>query len=312
MTKWSQLDVKKISAYCESYYERWGDYPSVRDVFYYFVDVLWTNTTSQYKCLSRWLVEKRLTGEFDWQLLRDGGGRERTTGDYPLLSIPGFFKVQKYLVESSQVGYRLPRWHEQTHLVIVLLEKEADVPPVRRICNELGVDVLYTRGYSGWRKWFELKKELQDEEREIVFVAITDFDPSGEDIVRFSKEALQQLGLKFTMEKALLTKDQIETHKLPHRPEDSKEAAKLQRDPRYKTWPHGLFRVETAAFRAKAPDAFRKAIETAIQKHFNKEIYNQTRETEEERRTTIEDYDINDQLEDVINELDTAIEEQED
>jgi len=306
--KWRELDVQKVVVYCSDYYDLWRDYPSVRDIFYYFVDVLWPNTLSSYKSLSRWLVQKRLLREINWMHIRDGGGREQKIGDYPLLSILGFLKIQKEFLKESQLTYHLPIWHQQESLVLVLLEKEADVPPITTICRKLGVDVIYTRGYSGWRQWFELYKDLRDEKRKIVFVAVTDFDPSGEDIVRFSKEALERLGLEFELEKALLTKEQIERHELPHRPEDSREVEKLKRDPRYKKWPYGEFRVETASFRAKAPEDFRKAIEDAVNKHFDEEIYEETRKVEGDRRDTIEEYGINESIQDAIEKVDYVLE----
>lgn len=290
MVKWSEIDINAIANYCKRYFKLWNNYPSVRDIFYGFVDELWPNTKSVYKMLSRWLVKMRLEGKIDWRLIRDGAGRERSIGDWTYVEPNTYVQYQLKRFADSPQQYHLPKWYNQEKVVIVVGEKEADHPPLLTICDPLCVAVQYTRGYGGWRDWFEIAEQLkgeQYEDKEIVIIAIGDFDPTGEDIVRYTEEALKKLGLKLTLEKAMVTKDQVEEYKLPHRPEDVKEIEKLRKDTRFKKWPYGLYRVETAAFRNRAPDAFRKTLVDAIAKHFDPEIYQEVKKLESEKQEVV-------------------------
>lgn len=290
MVKWTDMKIEPFVSYCQEYYRRWQDQPSVRDIFYYFVDKFWPNTKSVYKALSRWLVKMRIEGKIDWRLIRDGGGRERSVGDWGYVEPELYIRYQLRKFEESPKQYHLPKWLNQDKVVVVVTEKEADYPPLRAICDSLCVAVQYTRGYGGWRDWFEIAELLKSEEyidKEIIIIAVGDFDPTGEDIVRFCKHALKTLGLELSLEKAMVTKEQIEEHKLPHKPEDAKEIEKLKRDSRFRKWPYGLYRVETAAFRAKAPQAFRKTMVDAIAKHFDPDIYEDVKELEKQKQNEV-------------------------
>jgi len=86
---WKSIPISMIEEYCINTHQRYGSYPSIRDIFYAFVGVLWTNTNSSYGYLSRtFLKEARLNyisdnyqenarfkGVIDWHLMRDGSGR---------------------------------------------------------------------------------------------------------------------------------------------------------------------------------------------------------------------------------------------
>ena len=285
---WRSIDIKQIEEFCQSQYQRWREYPSLRDIFYVFIDVLWPNTVSVYKRLSTWLRDKRISGDIDWRMIRDGSGRERSPGDYEyvhrLIYIENLIKALK----KSPDFYRLPKWEKQSKRVIVICEKEADYPVVKAIVDELNVDVAYIRGYSGWRMLFEIAETFEKEGKDPIVICIGDFDPSGEDIVRFIKDALKTLGIwNIKIEKVIITKDQVEKLDLPHRPEDEKEILKLRRDPRFQKWPHGLYRVETASLKSRHPEEFEKTITEAILKHFDEEIYRKIEEEESEIQDTL-------------------------
>lgn len=292
MVKWKEIDPSKIQTYCEEYYARYTEYPSVRDIFYRFVDELWPNTRSTYKSLSKWLRDQRLNQKIDWRVIRDGGGREYERGDW-LYKTPREH-ISTWLNLFTQIGgrYNLPMWLDQPKKVIVASEKEADYPIIKSVLSDLNVDTFYERGYSGWRPLFETAERIRDEGKMPVIIALGDFDPSGEDIVRFLENAFQvKLGFKeIQIEKVTVTKEQIEKFDLPHRPEDASEIEKLRRDSRFAKWPHGLYRVETAALRVKAPDYFDNALKDAVLKHFDQEIYKKIKEKEDEAREKVVDF----------------------
>ncbi len=301
MVNWKKLDPGTIATYCKEYYLRYGEYPSLRDIFYRFVGELWPNTKSAYKSLSKWLRDHRLTEKIDWRIIRDGAGRQFEDNDWSYTSARRHVEIWLNLFTDIGSRYDLPRWLGQPKKVIVICEKEADYPIIGSLVGlgRLNVDTAYARGYSGWRMLFEIAEKIKESEKQPVIIALADFDPSGgegakrtgKDLVSFILKAMLKLGIKdVEVEKILITKDQVEKFKLPHRPEDAQEIAKLQRDPRFKTWPYGLYRVETAALRAKAPDYFDKVIKDAVMKHFDPEIWKKIQEKQEELRKKIKEF----------------------
>ncbi len=301
MVNWKELNPAPVIKHCEETYARYGEYPSIRDIFYAFVDELWPNTKSVYKALSKWLVAMRLEGKVDWRIMRDGSGREYEEGDWINKNPRGYVRV--LLKEFTECGsrYHLPMWLGQPKKVIVVCEKEGDYPIVQSILSDLNVDTFYSRGYSGWRPLFEAVEKIKAEDKIPIVIALSDFDPSGgekakatgKDLVSFLLKAFRKLGSDIPEEnviKVAVTKEQIEQFKLPHRPEDANEIAKLKKDPRFKDWPYGLYRVETAALRKKAPDYFDKTIRDAVEKHFDREIYKAVQEAEEKGRKKIAEF----------------------
>jgi len=318
MVNWQEIDPAQVTEYCKTYYERYSEYPSLRDIFYRFVDVLWANTESVYKRLSEWLRDQRLNGKVDWELVRDGAGREFEDNEYSYMTPREH--VDLWLTLFTEIGsrYSLPTWLDQPKKVVVVCEKEADYPIIKSLVGfgELNVDTAYARGYSGWKMLHDIAEAFKESRKEPIIIALADFDPSGgeaairtgKDLVSFILKAMIELGVENAqVEKVLVTKEQIEEFKLPHRPEDEREIQKLQKDPRYKTWPYGLYRVETAALRAKAPDYFDKVIKEAVMKHFNQEIHKKIQSEQERRRQRIatffvENADLIDELRDAITE----------
>jgi hypothetical protein len=77
---------------------------------------------------------------------------------------------------------------------------------------------------------------------------------------------------------------------LPHRPEDSEEIAKLQRDPRFKKYEHGFFRVEIDSLLALHWDRFLEILQEKLEAYWDSEIYEtvtakREEETQEESET---------------------------
>lgn len=318
MVKWSEIDPQIIADYCNQFHERYGEYPSLRDIFYRFVDELWANTKAVYKSLSRWLVTQRLNKKIDWKIIRDGAGREYDEGDWTYSTPREHVRTFLNLFTEAGSCYNLPKWLNQPKLVAVVSEKEADYPVIKSITSGLNVDTAYARGYSGWRMLFELAEKVKQIQKQLVIIALADFDPSGgegakkggKDLVSFLLRAMTVLGVEnVIVEKVAVTEEQIDRFKLPHRPEDAKEIEKLQKDPRFKTWRHGLYRVETVALRNKEPDYFDQLIRDAVNKHFDSTIYEKIAAIEKEAREKVEEF-FEDQS-DLIDEFRSRIQEDE-
>jgi len=320
MVDWKAIDVTKIADYCQEYHARYTEYPSLRDIFYRFVDEFWPNTKSVYKTLSKWLRDKRLDKEIDWQIIRDGAGRQYEDNDWSYTTPRRHVELWLDLFTDVGSRYDLPRWLGQPKYVAVVTEKEADYPIIKSLVGlgSLNVDTAYARGYAGWKMLFQIAEKIKESKKQPIIIALADFDPSGgekvkrggKDLVSFLLNAMLKLGVEdVQVEKVLVTKEQIEMYKLPHRPQDESEIRKLRRDPRFKSWPYGLYRVETAALRAKAPDYFDKIIKEAVMKHFDKEINEKEKKKEKELRQKIEEFF--DEQDDLINELRSAIRDSE-
>jgi len=273
VVKWKDLDSAKIERFCRDQYSRYYCYPSLRDIFYAFVDDLWPNTLSAYQSLSKWLRDLRLSGRIDWRIIRDGSGREIAKGDYNLVKPENYIEAIIKDFEEAPDNYSLPKWLDQFFEVYILCEKEADFPVTRSILSNLNVDIAYLRGYSGWRLLFEIAEKIKRSTKEPVIIALGDFDPSGEDIVRFVREALCDLTEReISFLKIAVIKEQIEKFKLPHRPEDLREMQKLERDPRFKNWPFGHYRVETATLRVREPEYFERILREMVLEYFDSKI----------------------------------------
>lgn len=321
MVKWKDLDPQPIIDHCLSDFKRYGVYPSVRDIFYAFVGELWPNTKSAYKGLSKWLRDQRLSGKIDWKMVRDGAGREFEHNDFSFFSTRNYVDSMFSLFTEIASNYKLPRWLGQPKKVVVVCEKEADYPITKALVgfNRLNVDTAYARGYSGWLMLHDIAEKFKEHGGQPVIIALSDFDPSGgdgakrtgKDLVSFLLKAMLKLGVSdVQVEKILVMKDQVERFNLPHRPEDAKEIAKLQRDSRFKTWPWGLYRVETAALRKKQPEFFDRCLKDAVMKHFDEHVWKQVEKKQEELQGDVDlFFSANDSL---IEELRTAIEQSED
>lgn len=181
MVNWKKLDSTLVSDYCHKYYERYSNFPSLRDIFYRFVGELWPNTKSAYKGLSKWLRDERLAGKIDWQIIRDGAGRQFDDNDWTHTTARRQVEIWLNIFTRAGSRYDLPMWLDQPKKVIVLTEKEADYPIIESLVGlgRLNVDTAYARGYSGWRMLFEMAEKIKESEKQPVIIALADFDPSG-------------------------------------------------------------------------------------------------------------------------------------
>lgn len=278
LMKWQKLEVKKIEDFCKKTYTRYTEYPSVRDIFYAFLDKLWPNTRSSYQGLVKFLVVKRLNSEIDWKIIRDGSGRELNKGDIRYENPKDYFEAWLHLFKTCADRYNLPKWTNQKNVVVVLCEKEADYPIVKSILSDLNVNIGYMRGYSGKRIMFEMVEEFKRSGKIPKIYLLGDFDPSGHDIKDNVRRDTVKLGMEIKPINLAITKKQIEKFKLPHRPEDEKKIEKLQKDPRFAKWPYGLYRVETASLRVRQPEYFDNLLRREVLKCFDKITYEEVKQ----------------------------------
>lgn len=289
--KWRQLDIGKIEDFCNKTYERYSEYPSIRDIFYAFVGEWFSNTKASYQGLVKLLVKKRLSKEIDWHIIRDGSGREIYTGDGKYESPEDYFKSWLDSFKTCPERYKLPKWTNQRNMVFILCEKEADYPIVKSIVSELNVNVGFMRGFSGKRIMFEIAEEFKRCGKTPKIFTLGDFDPSGSGKGGIKENVvndLRKMGMDVSVVTDLaITRKQIQRFRLPHTPESPEEIKKLQDDPRFKKWKYGLYRVETASLRVRQPEYFDNLLKLKVLKCFDQATYKKVKEKEKRERRKI-------------------------
>ena len=301
----------------ESYYSRQGTSPTLRGLFYILVSKnVIPNTKSAYKRLSSVLAKARYNGKFPWYLLKDVTRKHyylEPRSYYPTtpLAVEDLMRIlEEHINNYSNVS--INPWEDQKHRVIVVVEKEALAEPIHKFISDAwdyGVyQVRVIRGYDSATDIHELAETVEfiPQSQTPVVLQLGDYDPSGEDIVRDFRERLVMLAERsdIVFEKVAIVLDQIIDLQLPAKPESIEEIEKMRRDPRYRSYIEKIMqlaeqdrrvaklielygsheiRVELDALVALHPDKFKEILKQAIERYFDREIYERvTRKKEEE------------------------------
>ncbi|MEI9477387.1 MAG: hypothetical protein WCO26_12515, partial [Deltaproteobacteria bacterium] len=83
--------------------------------------------------------------------------------------------------------YDLPKWEGQSYYVELWVEKDALAGFLSPLCNELGVGLVVSRGYTSYtfkQEAIQRFNKVQDKGRDPVLFYLGDLDPSGYDIYR--------------------------------------------------------------------------------------------------------------------------------
>lgn len=259
-----------------------GIIPTVRTVYYALVSKgLIPNTRSAYQGLVKSLVKMRKETRVPWENIADETRGTRGK-DTPLWEPDEYAKAYVEHMVKILRGFTLPRWLNQNYYVEVWIEKFALAATFQNWIGDLNVVLVPSRGYSSWTFLWQAQKRiaeaLEGTDKEAIILYFGDFDPSGRDIERFITETLEWFGISVEVKNIAVTEEQIERYSLPSTPEDEKEIAKMMRDPRYKKWKHGLFRVELDALMAFVPEEFKRMITEAVSEYFDDATYGETLE----------------------------------
>jgi len=281
--KWNFI-IQKSKELAENYKRKIGEPPTLRGIFYMLVSLnLLPNTQVYYISLSENLGRARKNGEYPWGLLidktRNSVGGDIGSSQYCYYMPDINWRLRNGLKELKteyRLDYQYPRkWLDQPYSVFVILEKETITSSVHKILEHWNVPIYPLRGYGALTFRKKLYDNILDTSGIPVILMLTDFDPSGEDIVRLIKQESQEFGIdNAIIEKICVTKEQIENYKFPHRPEDAKEIKKLQQDTKYGNWIYGLYRVEIDAFLTLAFEDFKKLLNDSVSKYYDPAIWN--------------------------------------
>jgi len=266
-----------------------GIVPTVRTVYYALVSKeLIPNTRSAYQGLSKRLVKARKDGLVKWEWIADETRATRGR-DNPLWEPEEYANAYvEHLFERLE-DYKLPKWLDQPYYVEVWIEKFALAATFMNWVGDLNVVLVPSRGYSSWTFLKDAAARFMEnaKDKKAVVLYFGDFDPSGKDIERFIAEALDWFGVEVKIKPIAVSEEQIQLYNLPSTPEDVKERAKLRRDPRFKDWEHGMFRVELDALMAFVPDEFERIVKESVSEYFDEEIYLLVLERQDEEQVEV-------------------------
>jgi hypothetical protein len=253
---------------------------TLRQIYYRLVSKnLIPNTKASYKGLSHQLVKARESGEVDDSRIEDRSRKKQGNGDYGYEDSEDFVEDRVQRLKDSWEYFTLKQWTDQPKQVIVALEKDALSRLFVDIADGYRINVYATRGYGSYTFVNDMAGDL-NKDKEVVVLYFGDYDPSGRDIQRDLKERLVKYCGRddFTVVRIALTPEQIAEYNLPPMPEDKETLAKLQRDPRTKTY--GMtYAVELDAIE---PNELQKLIKSAIIAQIDHEKW-QARMKESER-----------------------------
>ena len=303
----SELVTKALEE-AQEHYRLVGVPATLRELFYRLASKgVIALTKNDYKKLSDVLARARYRGEFPWHLMKDTSRQaprwleERTYYPTKALTEDDLKKVlEEYVNSYSNVSVN--PWEDQKYRVFVVVEKDSLLDTVEAAVKRafpFGVfQVRSIRGYDSATDVYNLALELGlvPENQKPVVLQVSDFDPTGEDIVRDFRERLVMLSNRkdIVFEKVAVTIDQVVDLDLPCKPEKLEEIQKLRRDARYgkhiakirelaerdprvkalvdKYGTHEI-RVEVEAMTALRPKEFEEALRKAIERYFDREVY---------------------------------------
>ncbi len=278
---WKGVIIPKVNELLASFSYR----PTLRQIFYRLVAALLiANTEVTYKSLSRATVLAREEATIDPLAFQDRV-RTHTDGDYGFNSPDEFVDYMLDQLRDSPDQYTRPMWTTtQQTMPIIWLEKDALFTPVTEIASRYRVKVYAARGYSSFTAVYEAAQDIMREAMPIKVLQLTDFDPSGEDMVRDLQDRLTRYGsslILLELEKIALTSDQVSSLGLPPMP------AKKS-DPRYERFA-ASYGDQAVELDALPPDELERivsaAIEDLIDRHaWNAEIEKAKQEREEAQR----------------------------
>lgn len=291
MVNWKEV-VKSSVGIIKEFIDR-GVTPTVRTVYYALVSKgLIPNTLTAYKGLSKALVGARKDRVISWSSIADET-RQARGGDDVLWEPDEYAKAYVDYLFKKISEFTLPKWLNQKHYIEVWLEKFALAATFDNFLEGVNVTLVPSRGYSSWTflkdAAVRINGAIKDTGKTPVILYFGDFDPSGADIERFLQESMYWFGIDVKVKRIGVTKEQIEEYNLPNAPEDASEIEKLQRDPRFKSWPWGLYRVELDALLAFVPDEFKRIVQEAVNGYFDEDIYNEVLERQAEQRKQVEE-----------------------
>lgn len=189
---------------------------TVRQLYYQLVQRgIIENTLQSYKKTTGLMNDARLAGLMDWDAIED---RTRS-----------FIRVSKWnspseILQSAASSYHEDMWAQQDTRVFCIVEKEALVGVLERVCSKLDIPLLAARGYPSGTvlREFALSDLLPaiETEQDIVILHLGDHDPSGIDMSRDLQDRIELFanGQSVNFKRIALNMPQVEELNPPENP----------------------------------------------------------------------------------------------
>ena len=312
-------------------YRRQGFKPTIRQIFYRLVsERLLPNVQKAYKALDRKLTKEReeglevlgWKGEKDIENMSSGIHPDafRDTSRRVIGGDIGFSSLEEYFdrfLHYLEIAYTRKRWENQPKQVVIWLEKEALAGVLEDIAEKYRVRLIPSRGYASFTYVFKQLVQALDLNKPLVILLLTDFDPSGQDMVRDLKNRVLKYVYDYynhlmdkedydgiirvdydikvdgdeywreyeaegiEIKKVALTREQVIKYNLPPLP------AKTS-DPRYK-WFSKAYGDEATELDALPPEILRQLVENAIIENIDMNAWREVERVEEDERKKIKE-----------------------
>lgn len=239
---------------------------TVRQLYYQLVarDIV-PNTERSYKRITSVANDGRLAGLIDWDAIED-----RTRA---------FLRRQRWesgadILEAAAGSFHMDMWENQERRVFCIVEKEALVGVLERVCSAFDVPVLAARGYPSCTVLREFaQSDLIVTGQDCVILHLGDHDPSGIDMTRDLTDRLEMFTkfdpVSFELRRIALNMPQIEERKPPPNP------AKVT-DSRFADYA-ARFGSESWELDALPPQYLVELVQGEILKHIDDEIWQDDR-----------------------------------
>ncbi|MEX6119124.1 hypothetical protein AB6G31_16120 [Providencia hangzhouensis] len=205
-------------------YQAEGYTLTTRQVYYQLVarDII-ENTLNSYKRIAGLINDGKLAGAIDWDALEDRTREFKTRAHWD---------DPADIIMASANQYHEDLWENQEHRVFVIIEKEALVGVLEKLCHRYDVPLLAARGYPSGTVLREFaQNHLLPNMTRSVFCKILhlgDHDPSGIDMTRDLKDRLDMFSEIYSgsihVHRIALNMNQIEEIKPPENPAKSTDA----------------------------------------------------------------------------------------
>jgi hypothetical protein len=268
--------TKALRAEILSVLDEIGGSMSSRQVFYQAVSRgAVENTKKDCVRVGRLLVKMRRDGSVPYARICD-----RTRSRHVRPSWAGVMDI----MQATASHFRLDYWARQPVVPMVAVEKQALEGIFAEACDEYGVPLYVLRGFNSESfeyEWSEDIKEITESGREVAVAYFGDWDPSGLDIERNSRDKLERFGARFTWERIGLLEsdfDAFDLVKVPVKTTDSRAKVFLN-----------TFGDCAAELDALHPDELQRRIHDAIAVHVDADTWRAVQAEEQVQRESLQE-----------------------
>lgn len=249
---------------------------TLRALHYRLVAAGMRNDTSHYKKVVNAMIEARWDGLLEFDDFLDHERETHGSTEYEQTIVDEKVDEAKKQIQAWATSYRKNKWENQPIYPEVFIEKKALQGVFEMPCYRWGVALNPCKGYPSLTFQYEAKKRFQlalANRKKPLILYFGDYDCSGEDIPRSLKDTLERMGINVPVKRIALMEHQVVEWKLP--PAPTKET-----DTRSANW-DGLGQVELDAVE---PNKIVKLLDEAIEEVFDRDLYDELLEAQEEER----------------------------